>query len=753
MKKDVSLFLKNIIHDFFDGALNLFIFFPYFFSVSALFKTLFAPWKNIITKKTGRGFSFSEWLSRLFFNLISRLIGFTMRSSILLFYILFQSLYVILLPAIIILFFFSLPLFLIKFLVEKTESEQKEMMKQSFISTHLLKPENKNEVGLWFESYYLKHLHKKAWWKLQNLLSIPPLARDWAVGYTPLIDEFTDDLTSVEYQNQIKNVVGRQKEIQQMEGVLIKNEEPNVLIVGEEGVGKRTIVDALSKQIYEGSSSPILAYKRILKLNLEKILTAYTDQKQRENFLEDLFKEASDAKNVILLIENLDKYVATSPDRVDLSLPIEKYGIRSTIQFIGITTPFFYERFIFRNDKINRIFTKLDVVEIPALEARNTLLEVAYSFEQKNNVIIPYETILDTIDKSEFYITYIPFPEKAFSLLDMACARGVQTHTHIITPDIIDVVLSEKTHIPTHLTEGMRKKLIDLEKLLEERIIFQHEAIEKLASAMRRSFILLGKRKKPLASFLFLGPTGVGKTETAKALSDIFFGSEKYLLRFDMSLYQTTGDIKTLIGSIESGIPGLLSKAIRENPYAVLLLDEIEKADKDLLNIFLTLIDEGYFTDGFGKKVDGKNLIVIATSNAGADYVYKEQGVLQKLSVAIGAENQPNNSLIDHLISQHLFSPEFLNRFDGVVTYNPVTEESILILTKRMIQEIKQTMYKLYKIHVEVTDQTIKDLVQKGYNPQFGARNLQRVITQELEDKIAKLILEKKVEEGGTINL
>lgn len=719
MKKDVSLFLKNTIHDFFDGALNLFIFFPYFFSVSALFKTLFAPWKNIVTKKAGRGFSLTEWLSRLFFNLISRLIGSTMRSCILLFYILLQSSYVILLPVIIIIFFLLLPFFVIKFLIEKTESEKKEIMKQSFLSTHLLKPENNQEVEGWFESYYQNHLHKKAWWRLQNLLSIPPLARDWAVGYTPLLDEYAEDLTRVEYQNHIKNVVGRKKEIERIENILIMNEEANVLIVGEEGVGKHTIVDALSKRIYEGSSSPILAYKRILKLNLEKILTAYTDQKQRENFLEDLFKEASDAKNVILLIENLDKYVGNGPDRVDLSLPIEKYGKESAIQFIGITTPFFYQRFIFGNDKINRIFSKLDVSEISAPEAKETLLEVAYSFEQKNNVVIPYETILDVIDKCEFYITYIPFPEKAFNLLDMACARGVQTHTHIITPEIIDIVLSEKTHIPTHLTEGMRKKLIDLEKLLEERIIFQNEAVEKLSSAMRRSFILLGKRKKPLASFLFMGPTGVGKTETAKALSDIFFGSEKYLLRFDMSSYQSMGDIKTLIGSLESGIPGLLSKAIRENPYAVLLLDEIEKADKDLLNIFLTLIDEGYFTDGFGKKVDCKNLIVIATSNAKTDY----------------------------------FLPEFINRFDGVVTYHPVTQESIFILAKKMIEGIKETMFKMYKIHIIVTDDTLKDLTQKGYDPKFGARNLQRVIAQEIEDKIAKLILDKKITEGDTISL
>jgi ATP-dependent Clp protease ATP-binding subunit ClpA len=604
-------------------------------------------------------------------------------------------------------------------MIEKTEDEKKEMMKNAFLSTHLLRQGNKQAVVSWFESYYQNHLQKKDWWKLQNLLSIPPLARDWAVGYTPLLDEFTEDLTRAEYQNHIKNVVGRKKEIEQIENILIMNEEANVLIVGEEGVGKHAIVDALSKRIYEGQTNSILAYKRILKLNLEKILTTYVDQKQRESFLEDLFMEAAEARNVILLIENLDKYVAYDQGRIDLSIPMEKFGKTACIQFIGLTTPFFYQKFIFANDKINRIFSKLDVAEIPAAEAINTLLEVAHLYEQKNNVVIPYETILDVVDRSEFYITYIPFPEKAFNLLDMGCAYGNQKRFNIITPDIIDTVLSEKTHIPTRLSDSMRTKLIKLEKLLEERIVSQHEAIEKLAAAMRRSFIILGKRKKPLASFLFFGPTGVGKTETAKALSDIFFGSEKYLLRFDMSLYQTTGDIKTLIGSIESGMPGHLSKAIRENPYAVLLLDEIEKADKDLLNIFLTLIDEGYFTDGFGKKVDCKNLIVIATSNASPDF----------------------------------FLPEFLNRFDGVVTYNPVTEESVLMLAKKMTDSTKETIYKLYKIHVEITDSTLKNLIKKGYDQKYGARNLQRIIARELEDKIAKRILEKKVQEGDTISL
>jgi len=752
MKKDVPFYVKKTINDFFDASLNFLLFFPYFFSVTELLKTLFSPWKNIVTKKTSRGFSFSEWGTRFLFNLISRVIGFFMRLSIILFYIIFQILYVLFLPASILIFFLLLPFFALRYSIEKTDEEKKALMKKNFISTRLLKEENRKEVEEWFEIFYQEHLEKKDWWKLKNLMTYPPLARDWAVGYTPILDEFSEDLTDVMYQARIHTAVGRIKEIKQIQQVLSKNEEANVLIVGEEGVGKHTIVDALAKQIYEGQTNSILAYKRILKLNLEKILTTYVDQKQRESFLEDLFMEAEEARNVILFIENLDKYVAYDQGRIDLSIPLEKFGKTASIQFIGLTTPFFYQRFIFSNDKINRIFAKIDVAEITALEARNTLLALAYQYEYRNNLIIPYETIINTIDKSEFYITYIPFPEKAFHLLDSACAyfnqtsppKKKDTNLRILPPETIDIVLSEKTHIPTRLNDQMRKKLVDLEKLLEERVIYQNEAIEKLASAMRRSFILLGKRKKPLASFLFLGPTGVGKTETAKALSEIFFGAEKYLLRFDMSLYQTTQDIKTLIGSIDSGVPGQLSKAIRENPYAVLLLDEIEKANKDLINIFLTLTDEGYFTDGFGKKVDCKNLIIIATSNAGADYIYKQS--FQNIS-------QSNNDLINYLVSQHLFSPEFLNRFDGVVTYNPVSEISILTLSKRMIQEVADTILKLYKIHVQVSDQTLQEVVKKGYSPSFGARNLQRVISQELEDKIAKLILNEKVKEGDTITL
>ncbi len=746
MHQNFVQYAKKSSSDFFEALTNLLVFFPYFFSVKNLLKTLFSPWKNLVTKKTTRGFSFSEWINRLSLNLISRAIGSSMRISVLIFFVLTEILYVLFIPFLVLLFTLFLPLSYFHYLLNKTEEEQKKALKKDFLATHILKPENIPAGEQWFEQYFNTQIYKIQWWKLSQLLAYPPLARDWAVGYTPALDEFTEELTTPIYQSRFKSIVGRKNEIKQIEEVLSKHEEANVLIVGDEGVGKHAIVDALAKKIYEGQINPLLAYKRILKINFEKILTVVTDQKQREAFIEELFAEASDAKNVILLIENFDKYIAYGTDRIDLSIPIEKFGKTSYLQFIGITSPFFYERFVFPNEKINRIFTKLDVHEISKETAFLALLNDIPVFERRHRIVIPLETVQNTIDKSEFYITHIPFPEKAIDLLDSACVFATSHSTSrkislTLMPDMIDSALSEKTHIPVKLTETMRTKLVDMEKLLSERVLFQNSALTLLASAMRRSFILLGKRKKPLATFLFLGPTGVGKTETAKALADTFFGGQKHLLRFDMSLYQTKTDIPKLIGSLESGIPGLLAKAVRETPYAVLLLDEIEKADKDLLNIFLTLLDEGYFTDGFGKRVDCKNLIVIATSNAGADFIFQSGKTLTQ------------ETLVTHLIATNHFSPEFLNRFDGVVMYQPVTDTSVATLAKKMVSSIQQLIFTLYKVKVEVSDTTLEEIIKKGYNPAFGVRNLERIMSQEIEDRIARLILERKVTEGQTVQL
>ncbi len=733
MRKNFGQYYLQSLKDSLQAIGNLFIFFPYFFSVSKLLKTLFYPWRNLVTIKSDVGFSFSEWGNRLVFNLISSSIGAVMRMSIIIFYFIFQSLFIISLPFIVLIYLFIIPLFYFFYLLEKTEQEKKDILEESFVKTHLLNEENRPLVEKWFEKYYQNRINKTKWWELSNLFSFPPLARDWAVGYTPILDQYSINLASAIYLHYMKNIVDRQKEIREIEKILTKNAEANVLVVGDEGVGKHTIIDALAKKIYLGNTNVQLTYKRILKLNMERILSEFTEQKQRENFFENLLKEATNAKNIILLIDDFEKYIFFDIGKVDLTNSIEKYGKSDSLQIIGLTSPFFYEKFFNSNDKINRIFSKVDVFEVSKEEALDILLESAFNFESYHKVTIPYETIVTTIEKSEFYLTYIPFPEKAVDLLDTACAYIKSSNGNTVTPETINQVLTEKTHVPTTISSSMKEKLLNLETLLLSSIINQEEAIKKLAASLRRSFLLIGKRKKPLATFLFLGPTGVGKTQTAKAVNQVFFSNDS-LIRFDMSLYQSKSDIPKLIGDASTNQPGLLSAAIRERAFGVLLLDELEKADHDLLNIFLTMLDEGYFTDGFGKHIDCKNLIIIATSNALPPVI-------------------PSEEAVDYLVQNKIFSPEFLNRFDGVIAYQSLDEKALMIIAKKIIDKIAEDIFLLHKVKITVSNTTLQSLVSKGYDPRFGARNLERVIRDEIEDKIAKTILMGETKSGEMINL
>ncbi len=744
--------IKAYIDNYFEAIINLFIFFPYFFSIGPLFKTLFSPWKKITAVRKKKP-SLGEWASDLMFDMISRWIGFFMRCSIILFYILTQVMYIIIIPFLLLWLVVSLPIAALTFAFTESEKERKARFKEQFIVNHMLTPSSKLMVEKWFEYMYDMMLKPRHWWKLQQLMTVPPLARDWAVGFTPTLDNYADNLTDPGYQLKIRNhIIGRESETAMIERTLSKSDESNAVIVGEAGVGKHTIIDSFAKKIYEGKTTTLLAYKRLLKLNMEKILSEHDDDQERQKFMEDLLAEAAAAKSVILLIDNFEKYVSSGDNHFDLTDSISKYAQTDMLQIIGITTPFEYQQYIYNNDKISDIFTRIDVDEVSKDKALYILMEKALMFEQRYKITIPYETIVTIIDKSNFFITNIPFPEKALQLLDSVCIYTTQTlKQKKAMPATVDIVLTNRTHVPTTLTDKTKDKLLNLETLLQTRILGQEDAIKEISSAMRRSFLMLGKRKKPLASFLFLGPTGVGKTETAKAISEVFFGSHEYLIRFDMSLYQSKSDIEKLIGSVQLLNPGQLTNAIRENPYGVLLLDEIEKAHPDLLNIFLTIVDEGYFTDGYGQRVDCKNLVIVATSNAGADHIHQ---MLVKQSVAkLKNEELSGNALVDYLVEEHLFSPEFLNRFDGVIAYKPIEEETAQTLAQGMVQQIAQSIYDMYKIHVEISDETIKKLTSEGYDVQYGARNLERVMRQQLEDKIAKIILEGKVHEGDTINL
>ncbi len=744
---------SSVFNSFLEAIGNIFIFLPYFFSVPTLIKTLFSPWKNIKVQKTIRGFSFAEYFGRFSFNVISRMMGFMMRTSILIFFLIVEIIYTVVSPLLFLLFVILYPLILFLRKASKSEEEIKAELKTEFVKKHLLHEEYREGAAQWFEYIYATHIKTTPWWKLKKLFSIPPVARDWAKGFTPTLDEFTEDLTKTEYQLSIRNhIIGRESESQLIERVLSQSEEANAIIVGEDGVGKRTIINGFSKKIYEGRTNPLLAYKRLLKLNMEKILTRHTDIKEREHFFEELMSEAVEAKNVILLIENFEKYVSSGEGHIDLTTSIAKFAKSPHVQFLAITTPFFYEKYIYQNEKIRELFTKIDVNEISKDSAFAILLDQAIVFEKRYKVTIPYETVIASIEKSNFYITAIPFPEKSLQLLDWICVYTVQTlKKDVVTPDVVDTVITGRTHVPTTLSGEIKKKLLHMEELMQKRIIGQTEAINEVSSTIRRSFLLIGKRKKPIATYLFLGPTGVGKTETAKVIAEVFFGNSDHMVRFDMSVFQSKEDISKLIGSIETLNPGLLTNAIRENPYGVLLIDEIEKANRDLINIFLTILDEGYFTDGYGQRVDCKNLIIVATSNAGAQDIH--QLLLKQSMYANTNKIGLSEPIMNYLIEKRLFSPEFLNRFDGIIAFKPLAEENALVLAKTIVKRISNELFELHKVHIQIADTTLSQFISRGYNPQFGVRNLERIMRSQIEDKVAKIILEGKAQPGQIISL
>lgn len=719
---------------FYTAVANIFIFLPYFFSVGTLLKTLLSPWKNLQQKKETPGFSFNEWGNRLSFNLISRFIGAGARIMLIGTYLCLQLSFVLLLPATFILFNLSLPIFFMVQSSRKPYSEKQQAAKDAFIESHSLTPETKPAVGAWFDSLSHTDIANRPWYDLKRLMSSPPLGRNFSAGYTPTLDLYVKELTAP--LSHSKNLIAREKEITQIEQILAKSNEANVVLVGEEGVGKHTVVEALAKRIFDGSSNPVLAYKRILKVDMEKILAQSPDQLTREKIMKDMLTEAANAGNIIIFIDELDKYVSNESNRIDLSSTITEFAYENKIQFIGIATPFNYQKYIFKKDAVSNAFEKIDIHEVSKDEAQAILLSEVGLFERRYQLTIPYETIVDCVTKSDYYITNIPFPEKAIDLLDTACSYVKSQKQAIVTPQVITTLLEQKTHVPLEVNEDMKAKLLDLEKTLADKIIAQTEVTTKLAGALRKSFVIGTTRKKPIASFLFLGPTGVGKTETAKALATVFFGGSDKMIRFDMANFQSRENIPQLIGSSETNEPGQLTQAIREHPYGILLLDEIEKADHDLLNIFLSLLDEGYFTDGFGKRVDCRNLMVIATSNAGADFVYS------------GA----TTSLIDHLVETHLFNPEFLNRFDDVIVYKSLEGASIRILAKRMLAAISKDIQEKQGVTISISDGLVEELVSKGYNPKFGARNMARIIRDEVENKIAHAILAGTVKKGGTIS-
>lgn len=591
---------------------------------------------------------------------------------------------------------------------------------------------------------------KKPFINLSELASSPGIAQDWISGYTLETRKFTRDITKNLISRQLSShLVGRKAELAQIEEILARDSKKNVILVGEPGVGKTTIVFSLAALCFSGHVIPQLRYKRILELSLGDLL-ASADQGELERRLTNILDEISHAGDVIFYIPDIENIAGASTGigKVDITGILLPTLRGANVQVIGATTPKGYTRYIEGRPTFAEEFDKIVIAEPQPQDAIKIAEQAVIKIEEKEKVTFTYKAILSAVKLSDRYMKDRVLPGKAIDLLDQSAVKIVQSaKTQVLEDDVIKLI-SEKKKIPLDVARGEEKKrLLNLEKILHERVVDQNEAIDAVSEALRRARALVREQQKPIGAFLFLGPTGVGKTETARALSEAYFGGEEEIIRLDMSEYQTIESVERLTGSTpgHGEEKGQLTEAVRSRPFALILLDEMEKAHKAVLQLFLQVFDEGRLTDAEGTTVDFTQTIIIATSNAGAEQI--RQALLAKKDLRAFKDE-----LVDYLLKNGIFTPEFLNRFDDVVLFKPLSEEDLKQVVKIQMRKVGKTLSE-QEITIEATDILLSWLVKEGYDPVFGARPLRRLIQEKIEGFLADKILSGEIKRGDKVLL
>lgn len=569
------------------------------------------------------------------------------------------------------------------------------------------------------------------------------IGRDWVFGYTNFLRMYAIDLTeSVREYGLSLEVIAREKEVREIEEALLSQANGNVIMVGDAGIGKRTIILGFVKNLVDGNLNPALTKRHIFQLDVESLLSGETDPGSLTEKVGRVFSETASAGNVVLYIENIDNlFSGDTVGKANLSEVILPYLDSNEIHIIGSTDVAGYNNTILSNGALAKRFVKVTVREPDDKSMISVLEDTVPTIEYQTKAIISYEAIKAAIRAAGKYILNQPNPEKSISLIDGAATKAVAARGEtIILPSDIESYIAEKYDLPTG-DVGVKEQetLLNLETEMHKLVIGQSAAVDSIANALRRARAKVTDTHKPIGSFLFLGPTGVGKTATAKALAAVYFGGEAKMIRFDMSEYQNKDDIYRLIGSKTE--QGNLTTAVRENPFSLLLFDEIEKAEPDILNLFLQILDEGILTDGEGKKVSFANTIIIATSNAGSELIYQ--------SIKEGVDfSQISAKLTSYIIDQNLFRAELLNRFNSVIAFAPLSQAEIVQIAKLMIGTLKKTIQETQGIEITVADDAVAYLSQLGFDPEMGARPMQRIIEEKLENLLAEKVLRGELKEG-----
>lgn len=589
---------------------------------------------------------------------------------------------------------------------------------------------------------------KKYFW--QEDYYIEGIGRNWASGYTPFLNLFSQDMTAyvqnanLEYQSK-----SRIDLISEMQDVLTKSDRNNIILVGDPGVGKKTLVYSLAQMISRGQTYRSLAYKHFVQLDIAKILGGVSGKSEIEARFNRIFGEVNHAGNIILFIDNLSTLLGGKAEEVgeiDASDYIAPYLDSAKVQIITTISYEDYKNKLQANTSLEELFNKIEVKELTKDEVIPSIEHLISFIEVKHKVIFTYKSVRHLVELADRYIHDRPFPQKAVDLLTELGVRNEKIGKCVIDIEDVDELIEQRVKIPVGKVKGKEKEtLLNLEGKLHERVINQEEAITAVANALRRARAGLEKKNKPIGSFLFIGPTGVGKTETAKALAWAYYGSENNMIRFDMSEFQQISNINELLGSKVGTefIPGRLTQGVKNNPFTLVLFDEIEKAHPNILNLFLQILDEGKITDGAGRSVDFTNTIIIATSNAGSEKIreYLNKGLSAK---------QLGDVIIDYLLTKGVFRPEFINRFDKVVCYKPLTVEQVIEVVKIMARKLGKTLTEK-DIYFEITPDAIEKIAKEGYDPVFGARPLARLIQEKIENQIAVKMLSGELKKGGKI--
>ncbi len=578
------------------------------------------------------------------------------------------------------------------------------------------------------------------WDNSEHLMRIRGIGATWSFGYTNGLEKFQ---ISQDF-SQFTTLVGREKELTALSQILAKTAHNSAVVAGDPGIGRHAIVDEFCRRLYEGQIDQALSSTRVIYLDLKAALTGGDPTTSRQQ-VSTLLEEGRQAGNIILVIDDLDKYLETKDERLDLSDIFTQYLTSGQLRVIGITTLDSYHHYLSQNATLQKIFAPV-IVEPPDTETVYLEMELSIApiLEKRHRVEISYIAIKKAITNADRFLSATPFPEKAIDLMDETIVFTKSQHPHmkLLWDNDIELYLAEKINIPVGtLSKKDKEKLATLESTLHKRIIGQDEAISALAKALRRSVLEISDPKKPIGTFLFLGPTGSGKTETAKALADLYFGAETKLIRFDMSQYQGEEGLTKLIGSKEQNSPGQLTSALASNPFSVILLDEIEKAPPLILNLFLTLLDEGYLTDAFNHQVTVRQAIIIGTSNAG--------GLFIKNQVLAGVSGPSlAKKLLEYVQSEKIFSPEFLNRFDGVIVFKPLSFEEIRVVTELLLTNLQKRLAQK-QIVFDPSPLLVEKIIKEGYDPAFGARSIKRYIQDTVEDEVSKKVLNSKQYHSG----